>query len=255
MSSVPAIPIMPHIAHAHAAPPFSRPASIVDDTSHLHLALRSGCTSPERSPALSLPPHPARHRLISISRGTTASRSQHRGAFQREVGRPQAQVCRRTVSACATCPRDRRTYLRDSEHRRNDVLGPDVCYDFHSGSFTHSVARTVGSAGKVHSYEFHEARASKARKKFSRRGMANIVSLTHRNVCMDGFTVAGTAGAEQVLRTVSALNESGFTDITMYETLLRPHGVYQVPVLPSVSSITAKLKDAAAGAHARRGRG
>ncbi|KAI0042402.1 tRNA methyltransferase complex subunit Cpd1 [Auriscalpium vulgare] len=148
-----------------------------------------------------------------------------------------------------------------------------------SGSFTHSVARTVGSAGKVHSYEFHEARASKARYKFSRRGMANIVSLTHRNVCMDGFTVAGTAGAvfldlpapweavehaktalrndragriccfspciEQVLRTVSALNESGFTDITMYETLLRPHEVNQVPALPSVSSISAKLKDAA----------
>lgn len=31
-----------------------------------------------------------------------------------------------------------------------------------SGSFTHSIARTVGATGHVFSYEFHEARASKA---------------------------------------------------------------------------------------------
>ena len=32
-----------------------------------------------------------------------------------------------------------------------------------SGSFSHSVARTVGKRGKLYSYEFHEARAEKAR--------------------------------------------------------------------------------------------
>jgi tRNA (adenine57-N1/adenine58-N1)-methyltransferase len=31
-----------------------------------------------------------------------------------------------------------------------------------SGSFTHSIARTVGATGRVFSYEFHEARAGKA---------------------------------------------------------------------------------------------
>ena len=31
-----------------------------------------------------------------------------------------------------------------------------------SGSFTHSIARTVGSMGHVYTYEFHEARAKKA---------------------------------------------------------------------------------------------
>ena len=31
-----------------------------------------------------------------------------------------------------------------------------------SGSFTHSIARTVGATGHVYSYEFHEARANKA---------------------------------------------------------------------------------------------
>lgn len=32
-----------------------------------------------------------------------------------------------------------------------------------SGSFTHSVARTIGESGHLWSYEFHEARANKAR--------------------------------------------------------------------------------------------
>lgn len=66
---------------------------------------------------------------------------------------------------------------------------------------------------------------------------------------------------EQVLRTVSSLNEAGFTgklhtissdnitlspsfpDITMYETLLRPHEVNEVPVLPSIATATEKLKE------------
>ncbi|KAH9936110.1 tRNA methyltransferase complex GCD14 subunit-domain-containing protein [Fomitopsis serialis] len=64
-----------------------------------------------------------------------------------------------------------------------------------SGSFTHSVARTIGSTGHLWSYEFHEARASKAREEFSRHGMDDIVTLTHRNVCKDGFTVADTVDA------------------------------------------------------------
>lgn len=32
-----------------------------------------------------------------------------------------------------------------------------------SGSFSHSIARTIGPSGRLYSYEFHEARASKAR--------------------------------------------------------------------------------------------
>ncbi|VDC05525.1 unnamed protein product [Peniophora sp. CBMAI 1063] len=145
-----------------------------------------------------------------------------------------------------------------------------------SGSFTHSIARTVGSSGKIYTYEFHEARATKAREEFERHGMSDAVTLTHRNVCKDGFTVENVADAvfldlpapwdaiehakkalrddrttriccfspcmEQVLRTVSSLNEAGFTDITMYETLLRPHEVNEVPALPSIATATEKLK-------------
>jgi tRNA (adenine57-N1/adenine58-N1)-methyltransferase len=64
---------------------------------------------------------------------------------------------------------------------------------------------------------------------------------------------------EQVLRTVSALNDAGFSgllgvamhkpnltasmaDITMYETLVRPHDVTHVPALQSITEVADKLK-------------
>ncbi|KAG8214341.1 tRNA methyltransferase complex subunit Cpd1 [Butyriboletus roseoflavus] len=145
-----------------------------------------------------------------------------------------------------------------------------------SGSFSHSVARTIGTSGHLYSYEFHEARADRAREEFVRHGMEDIVTLTHRNVCKDGFTVENLVDSvfldlpapwdaiehakkalrkdcptriccfspcmEQVLRTVSALNEAGFTDITMYETLLRPHEVQQLPPPRPLSQVVDKLK-------------
>jgi len=145
-----------------------------------------------------------------------------------------------------------------------------------SGSFTHSIARTVGATGRVFSYEFHEARASKAAEEFARHGISDIVTLTHRNVCKNGFTVIDTADSvfldlpapweavehakaalrkdrltriccfspcvEQVLRTVSALNDAGFTDITMYETLLRTHEVNQAPRPAHIGHVAERLK-------------
>ncbi|KAI0352598.1 GCD14-domain-containing protein [Trametes cingulata] len=155
-----------------------------------------------------------------------------------------------------------------------------------SGSFSHSVARTVGPRGHLWSYEFHEARANKAREEFTRHGMDDIVTLTHRNVCKEGFTVEDTVDAvfldlpapwdavehakkalrkdrttriccfspcmEQVLRTVSALNEAGFTNITMYETLLRPHQVDSTPPLLPISAISTKLKQSEARREEKR---
>jgi len=47
---------------------------------------------------------------------------------------------------------------------------------------------------------------------------------------------------EQVLRTVSTLNDAGFTDITMYETLLRSHEVSQAPRLVQIGAVADKLK-------------
>ncbi|KAI0769956.1 tRNA methyltransferase complex GCD14 subunit [Fomes fomentarius] len=155
-----------------------------------------------------------------------------------------------------------------------------------SGSFSHSVARTVGHTGHLWSYEFHEARASKARLEFARHGMEDIVTLTHRNVCRDGFTVVDTVDAifldlpapwdavehakkalrkdrstriccfspcmEQVLRTVSTLNDAGFTEITMYETLLRPHHVDTAPPLMPISVVGDRLKQSEARREEKR---
>ncbi|KAI9058216.1 tRNA methyltransferase complex GCD14 subunit [Trametes sanguinea] len=155
-----------------------------------------------------------------------------------------------------------------------------------SGSFSHSVARTVGPGGHLWSYEFHEARANKAREEFTRHGVEDIITLTHRNVCKEGFTVVDTVDAvfldlpapweavehakkalrkdrvtriccfspcmEQVLRTVSALNEAGFTEITMYETLLRPHQVDAAPALEPIGAVSARLKAAEARREEKR---
>ncbi|THU97109.1 tRNA methyltransferase complex GCD14 subunit [Dendrothele bispora CBS 962.96] len=48
---------------------------------------------------------------------------------------------------------------------------------------------------------------------------------------------------EQVLRTVTALNDAGFSDITTYETLLRPHDISSVPSLPTIAEARSKIVD------------
>ncbi|KAI0345890.1 tRNA methyltransferase complex GCD14 subunit [Trametopsis cervina] len=145
-----------------------------------------------------------------------------------------------------------------------------------SGSFSHSTARTIGPRGHLWSYEFHETRANKAREEFARHGLTDTVTLTHRNVCKDGFTVTDAADAvfldlpapweavpfakvalrkdkptriccfspciEQVMRTVAALNTEGFTDITMYETLVHPQHVEAIPRPPPISVPASALK-------------
>ncbi|CAE6349516.1 unnamed protein product [Rhizoctonia solani] len=145
-----------------------------------------------------------------------------------------------------------------------------------SGSFSHSIARTIGPTGKLFSFEFHEQRANKAREEFARHGMDEFVMLQHRNVCKDGFGLQDEVDAvfldlpapweavasakqalkkdrigriccfspcmEQVLRTVSALNELGFTGVTMHETLTKPHDICNTP-MPTVEDAAIRLRD------------
>ncbi|KAL0961482.1 hypothetical protein HGRIS_006424 [Hohenbuehelia grisea] len=151
-----------------------------------------------------------------------------------------------------------------------------------SGSFSHSVARTVGPKGHLFSFEFHHTRFLKATDEFTRHGlMPGTVTLAHRNVCKDGFdpslndsvdsvfldlpmpwdAVPYAKAAlrkdrisriccfspcmEQVLRTVIALNDAGFSEITMYETLTRPHEVsIAPPPLKTVQSAATTLMQA-----------
>lgn len=111
--------------------------------------------------------------------------------------------------------------------------------------------------GRLWSFEFHEPRADKARAEFAAHGMDKVIVLNHRNVCKDGFGLADAADSvfldlpapweavghatkalrrdtvtriccfspciEQVLKTVSALNEHGFTDVETFESLVRTH--------------------------------
>ncbi|KAH6911477.1 tRNA methyltransferase complex GCD14 subunit-domain-containing protein [Coprinopsis sp. MPI-PUGE-AT-0042] len=148
-----------------------------------------------------------------------------------------------------------------------------------SASFSHSVARTIGATGQLYSFEFHEQRAAKAKDEFERHGMSSFVTLQHRNVCKDGFAelkdevdavfldlpapweaiphakkairkdhitriCCFSPCIEQVLRTVAALNDAGFTEITTYETLMRPIEVSTAAEFPSLDDVTEKLKQA-----------
>ncbi|KPV73002.1 uncharacterized protein RHOBADRAFT_5964, partial [Rhodotorula graminis WP1] len=56
-----------------------------------------------------------------------------------------------------------------------------------SGSFSHSLARTVGNEGKVHSFEYHEERFAKARDEFEEHKLDGVIEIKHQNVYKDGF--------------------------------------------------------------------
>ncbi|CAN6633642.1 tRNA (adenine(58)-N(1))-methyltransferase catalytic subunit TRM61 [Trichomonascus vanleenenianus] len=58
-----------------------------------------------------------------------------------------------------------------------------------SGSFTHQIARTVSKRGKVYTYEFHEPRFHQAKAEIDEHGLADIVTITHRDVCNNGFDI------------------------------------------------------------------
>jgi tRNA (adenine57-N1/adenine58-N1)-methyltransferase len=106
-------------------------------------------------------------------------------------------------------------------HRTQVVYTPDYSYILHrlrarpgtsiieagagSGSFTHASARAVYSGypaeagialkrrkiGKVWSFEFHEQRHEKLEKEIQDHGLEDIVQITHRDVCEEGFLVNG----------------------------------------------------------------
>ncbi|OBA22831.1 tRNA methyltransferase complex GCD14 subunit [Metschnikowia bicuspidata var. bicuspidata NRRL YB-4993] len=68
-----------------------------------------------------------------------------------------------------------------------------------SASFTHAFARTVSHEGKVFTYEFHEPRYLEAKRELGQHGLLqeNCV-ITHRDVCNDGFDIAGLPDTDLV---------------------------------------------------------
>ncbi|KAI8969132.1 1-methyladenosine methyltransferase catalytic subunit Gcd14 [Mycotypha africana] len=126
-----------------------------------------------------------------------------------------------------------------------------------SGSFSHSIARTIAPTGTLYSFEYHEERAKMAEREFKEHGYGDIIKMHHRDVCKEGFQLHDLVDAvfldlpapwdaiasakqafkqdrtgkiccfspciEQVARSVTALEQHGFVEITMYECLIKEH--------------------------------
>ncbi|SCV74578.1 BQ2448_7607 [Microbotryum intermedium] len=134
-----------------------------------------------------------------------------------------------------------------------DIKAGSTVIEAGNGSFSHSLARTVGEQGRVHSFEYHEERFEKALAEFRDHGLGAIIALKHSNVYKDGFDLENektrqsriccfSPCIEQVLKTVAALSDHGFSDITMYETLTRTHEPV-ASVVPSVSEAIKRIRD------------
>lgn len=132
-----------------------------------------------------------------------------------------------------------------------------------SGSFSHSLARTVSPNGHLYTFEYHQIRAEIAAKEFELHGLSpKLVTIEHRDVCKNGFGLKDKVDAvfldlpapweaiayakeamnrtalariccfspciEQVQKTCVALRKNGFFDIEMFECLIKEHSVYQI---------------------------
>ncbi|KAF8931331.1 tRNA (adenine-N(1)-)-methyltransferase catalytic subunit trm61 [Haplosporangium gracile] len=124
-----------------------------------------------------------------------------------------------------------------------------------SGSFSHSIARTIAPGGHLYTFEYHQERVAVATKEFEEHGLEGLVTIECRDVCKNGFGLINKVDAvfldlpapweavasaklafrqdkvgkictfspciEQISKTVTALTEQGFVDIQMYECLIR----------------------------------
>ncbi|EFA76635.1 tRNA-methyltransferase subunit [Heterostelium album PN500] len=63
-----------------------------------------------------------------------------------------------------------------------------------SGSLSTSFARTIAPEGHLYTFEFHEERAKHAVRDFTDNGIDQYITVTHRNVCKDGFKLPEIEG-------------------------------------------------------------
>lgn len=171
-----------------------------------------------------------------------------------------------------------------------DGTGQTHCtWPTRTGSLTPMVdqAQISDFDGRVYSFEFHAERVEKARVEFAEHGLDKAVVLAHRNVCKNGFGLDPTCDAvfldlpapweavphakkalrtdiatriccfspciEQVHRTVAALSEHGFSDITMYESLVRTHeSLTNVAPLEKISDVVERIQQTESKRELRR---
>ncbi|KAL6042754.1 tRNA (adenine(58)-N(1))-methyltransferase catalytic subunit trmt61a [Balamuthia mandrillaris] len=128
-----------------------------------------------------------------------------------------------------------------------------------SGSLSRAFARTIAPTGHLHTFEFHEVRATEARKDFAREGLSHLITVTHRDVCskegfgmppssvdavfldlpspweaLDSAADALRSGGrlctyapcvEQVQKVCEKLRELGFSELQTIEVRLRPYAL------------------------------
>lgn len=81
-------------------------------------------------------------------------------------------------------------------------MSPAVLPDTHpflpgtgSGSVSHALIRTIAPTGHLHSVEFHQQRAEKAREEFQEHRVGRWVTVRNQDVCRSGFGVSHVADA------------------------------------------------------------
>nr|XP_035957563.1 tRNA (adenine(58)-N(1))-methyltransferase catalytic subunit TRMT61A isoform X1 [Halichoerus grypus] len=130
-----------------------------------------------------------------------------------------------------------------------------------SGSVSHAIIRTIAPTGHLHTVEFHQQRAEKAREEFQEHRVGRWVTVRNQDVCRSGFGVSHVADAvfldipspweavghawdalkveggrfcsfspciEQVQRTCQALAARGFSELSTVEVLPRLYSVRTV---------------------------
>ncbi|KAG0207516.1 tRNA (adenine-N(1)-)-methyltransferase catalytic subunit trm61 [Mortierella sp. NVP41] len=56
-----------------------------------------------------------------------------------------------------------------------------------SGSFSHSIARTIAPHGHLYTFEYHQDRVAAATKEFEDHGLSHLITIECRDVCKNGF--------------------------------------------------------------------
>lgn len=74
-----------------------------------------------------------------------------------------------------------------------------------SGSFSHSIARTIAPTGKLFSFEYHQQRAEIAAEEFKSHGLGDLIELKHRDVCKDGFGLKDAVNSGKKQRWVALI--------------------------------------------------
>ncbi|XP_045143982.1 tRNA (adenine(58)-N(1))-methyltransferase catalytic subunit TRMT61A isoform X2 [Echinops telfairi] len=64
-----------------------------------------------------------------------------------------------------------------------------------SGSVSHAIIRTIAPTGHLHTVEFHQQRAEKAREEFQQHRVGRWVTVRNQDVCRSGFGVSHVADA------------------------------------------------------------